>query len=101
MAKHLGVKLTSHHRAVDDAKATGDIFVECIKKIKEEYEVSSLSDLNKIFLEKVDIKKLPTYHIIILAKTQEGIRNLYKLVSEAHIDNFFRRPRTKSQGLLK
>ena len=45
VAKHLGVKLTSHHRAVDDAKATGDIFVECIKKIKEEYEVSSLNDL--------------------------------------------------------
>ena len=101
VAKHLGVKLTSHHRAVDDAKATGDIFVECIKKIKEEYEVSSLSDLNKIFLEKVDIKKLPTYHIIILAKTQEGIRNLYKLVSEAHIDNFFRRPRTKKSRLAE
>ena len=101
VAKHLGVKLTSHHRAVDDAKATGDIFVECIKKIKEEYEVSSLSELNKIFLEKVDIKKLPTYHIIILAKTQEGIRNLYKLVSEAHIDNFFRRPRTKKSRLAE
>ena len=101
VAKHLGIKLTSHHRAVDDAKATGDIFVECIKKIKEEYEVSDLSELNKIFLEKVDIKKLPTYHIIILAKTQEGIRNLYKLVSEAHIDNFFRRPRTKKSRLAE
>lgn len=101
VAKHLGIKLTSHHRAVDDAKATGDIFVECIKKIKEEYEVLDLSELNKIFLEKVDIKKLPTYHIIILAKTQEGIRNLYKLVSEAHIDNFFRRPRTKKSRLAE
>ena len=101
VAKHLGIKLTSHHRAVDDAKATGDIFVECIKKIKEEYEVLDLSELNKIFLEKVDIKKLPTYHIIILAKTQEGIRNLYKLVSEAHIDNFFRRPRTKKSKLAE
>ena len=101
VAKYLGVKLESHHRAVDNAKATADILVECFKKIKEELEVETLEDLNKIFLEKVDIKKLPTYHIIILAKTQAGIRNLYKLVSEAHIDNFFRRPRTKRSRLME
>ena len=101
VAKHLGVKLESHHRAVDDAKATADILVECFKKIKEELEIETLEELNKIFLEKVDIKKLPTYHIIILAKNQAGIRNLYKLVSEAHIDNFFRRPRTKRSRLME
>ena len=101
VAKHLGVKLESHHRAVDDAKATADILIECIKKIKEDLEVETLAQLNKVFLEKVDIKKLPTYHIIILAKTQEGIKNLYKLVSEAHIDNFFRRPRTKKSRLME
>ena len=101
VAKYLGIKLDSHHRAVDDAKATADILVECFKKIKEELEIETLEQLNKIFLEKVDIKKLPTYHIIILAKTQEGIRNLYKLVSEAHIDNFFRRPRTKRSRLME
>ncbi len=101
VAKHLGVKLESHHRAVDDAKATADILLECFKKIKEELEINTLRELNKVFLEKVDIKKLPTYHIIILAKTQVGIRNLYKLVSEAHIDNFFRRPRTKKSRLME
>ena len=101
VAKYLGVKLESHHRAVDDAKATADILLECIKKIKEELEVEILTELNKVFLDKVDIKKLPTYHIIILAKTQEGIKNLYKLVSEAHIDNFFRRPRTKKSRLME
>ena len=101
VAKHLGVKLESHHRAVDDAKATADILVECFKKIKEDFEIQTLEELNKVFLEKVDIKKLPTYHIIILAKTQAGIRNLYKLVSEAHIDNFFRRPRTKRSRLME
>ena len=101
VAKHLGVKLESHHRAVDDAKATADILIECIKKIKEDLGVETLSELNKVFLEKVDIKKLPTYHIIILAKNQEGIKSLYKLVSEAHIDNFFRRPRTKKSKLME
>ena len=37
----------------------------------------------------------------MLAKSQEGIRDLYKLVSEAHIDNFFRRPRTKKSRLME
>lgn len=101
VAKYLGIKLESHHRAVDDAKATADILLECIKKIKEELEIETLLELNKVFLEKVDIKKLPTYHIIILAKNQEGIKSLYKLVSEAHIDNFFRRPRTKKSKLME
>lgn len=58
VAKHLGVKLESHHRAVDDAKATGDILLECIKKTKEEMQIDTLAELNKIFLEKVDIKKI-------------------------------------------
>lgn len=101
VAKYLGISLESHHRAVDDAKATADILLECFKKIKEELEVNNLHDLNKLFLEKVDIKKLPTYHIIMIAKTQEGMKNLYKLVSEAHIDNFFKRPRTKKSRLME
>lgn len=101
VAKYLGISLESHHRAVDDAKATADILLECFKKIKEELEVNNLHDLNKVFLEKVDIKKLPTYHIILLAKTQQGLKNLYKLVSEAHIDNFFKRPRTKKSRLME
>lgn len=101
VAKYLGISLESHHRAVDDAKATADILLECFKKIKEEFEIYTLMDLNKIFLERVDIKKLPTYHIILIAKTQEGMKNLYKLVSEAHIDNFFKRPRTKKSRLME
>jgi len=41
----------------------------------------------------IDLKLSKTYHIILLAKTQEGIKNLYKLVSLSHIDYFYKRPR--------
>lgn len=41
----------------------------------------------------IDIKKNRTYHIILLAQNQEGIKNLYKLVSYSHIDYFYKRPR--------
>ena len=41
----------------------------------------------------IDIKKNKTYHIIILAKNQEGIKSIYKLVSKSHIEYFHKRPR--------
>lgn len=41
----------------------------------------------------IDIKKNRTYHIIILAKNQVGLKNIYKLVSLSHIDYFYKRPR--------
>ena len=41
----------------------------------------------------IDVKKNRTYHIIILAKNQTGLKNIYKLVSLSHIDYFYKRPR--------
>lgn len=99
VAKHLGISLENHHRAIDDAKATCDILLKCFEKLKDEKEIFDLTKLNEEFLSNVDIRRQPTYHIIILAKTQEGLKNLYKLVSEAHLDNFFKSARTKKSRL--
>ena len=93
VAKHLGISLENHHRAVDDAEATAEILLYSFKKIKEDKGIYNLFDLNQEFLKNIDIKKMPLYHIIILAKNQKGLKNLYKLVSKAHIDNFFKKPR--------
>ncbi len=93
VAKHLGISLENHHRAVDDAEATAEILLYSFKKIKEDKGLYNLSDLNEEFLKNIDIKKMPVYHIIILARNQKGLKNLYKLVSRAHIDNFFKKPR--------
>lgn len=41
----------------------------------------------------IDYKKKPTNHIILLAKTQEGLKNIYKLVSFSHLNYFYKRPR--------
>ena len=43
---------------------------------KEIFCINTLKELNKEFLDNIDIKKQPSYHIIILTKTQEGLRNL-------------------------
>ena len=99
VAKHLKLPLNNHHRAVDDAACTADILLKCFEKLKEEKNICDLSSLNKEFLKNFDVKRQPSYHIIILAKNQTGIKNLYRLVSEAHLDNFFKAPRTKKSRL--
>lgn len=101
VAKHLGVSLENHHRAVDDAKATVDIFLIFIKKMVEELNINNIRELNAEYLEKMDIKKEKTFHIIIFAKNQEGMKTLYKLVSEAHLDNFFKNPRIRKSRLME
>ncbi|MFR4051361.1 MAG: PolC-type DNA polymerase III, partial [Clostridium perfringens] len=63
------------------------------KKMKEEMDIHDVKTLNEKYLSNIDVKKLPLHHIIILAKNQIGIKNLYKLVSMAHLDYFARRPR--------
>lgn len=93
VAKALDISLENHHRAVDDAGATGEIFVKFIEMLKKQeiFTLSQLDELNKASPEV--IKKLPTHHAVILAKNDTGRINLYKLVSLSHIDYYSRRPR--------
>lgn len=92
ICNHLGISLENHHRAVDDAKATAEILLKSFNLLREK-EIMDIDNLNREYLKTFDIKKVPTYHVIILAKTQEGLKNLYKLISFSNLDYFQRRPR--------
>ncbi|MBE5980882.1 MAG: PolC-type DNA polymerase III [Paenibacillaceae bacterium] len=93
VAKALNISLANHHRAVDDAGCTAEIFAAFVKMLRER-GVESLDELNKLSAMSADmIKKLPTYHVIILAANDVGRVNLYRLISRSHIDFYARRPR--------
>lgn len=93
VAKILGISLDHHHRAVDDAACTAEIFVKFITML-EERGIYTLDEVNKMAKSSVEnIMKLPTYHAIILATCDQGRTNLYRLVSESHIKYYHRRPR--------
>ena len=92
VAKTLGISLENHHRAVDDAECTAEIFVKFIEMLKKD-QINTLAELNDLGKSSVDaVRKLHSYHIIILAKNQTGRINLYRLVSESHLKYFYKRP---------
>ncbi len=101
VAKALNIPLDNHHRAVDDAEAAAEIFVKFIKMLKER-DIYDLKSLNRFGASNGDaIRKLPTYHAIILARNDIGRTNLYTLVSKSHIEYFGRRPRIPKSEFSK
>lgn len=92
LTRHFNVKLANHHRAIDDAAATAEVFLELLKLL-DSHGVCNVKDINVSLAGKTDIKSLRTYHCILLVKTQKGMRNLYELISKSHLDYFYKRPR--------
>lgn len=101
VAKALGISLENHHRAVDDAGATAEIFVKFVQMLKER-EIFTLKEVNDFGETNPDaIKKMPTYHAIILAKNDVGRVNLYRLISMSHLTYYARRPRIPKSEFLR
>lgn len=101
VAKIMKISLENHHRAVEDAEATAGIFEKMISILEKE----GIADLDALYKRTHSapeiIKKKPSYHAIILAKNEVGRVNLYRLVSMAHLDYYYRRPRIPKSQLMK
>lgn len=94
LVRYFKVVLENHHRALDDAIATAHIFNIFLKKMEDDPEIDT-SDVSNIarVAKNIDIKTLRPFHCLILVKTQKGLRNLYELVSESHLNYFYKKPR--------
>ena len=100
VANHLKLAPFNHHRACDDARELALILVKMIEQLRETEHIDNFGDINGI-LRGTDPRKLPTYHQIIIAKTQRGLKNLYELVSQAHVTYYKKRPRVPKSLLIK
>lgn len=99
VAKALHVQLQNHHRAVDDAECTAGIYLKFMEMLKLQ-GAETFDAVNELGSASLDqIKKLPTYHVIILAKNDVGRVNLYRLVSFSHLQYYNRRPRIPKSAL--
>lgn len=89
MAKRVGVSLENHHRAVDDATATAEIFLKFLDMIREAHG----GEAQEVNIDtKPALIKNPKYHIILLARDYTGLKNLYQLISKSNLKYFYRKP---------
>ncbi len=91
VAKRLGISLENHHRAVDDAQATAEIFLKFMEMFREN-GVQTLDQVNQRFTD-TDFKSKRPNHIVLLAQNPVGLKNLYKIVSDSNIKHFYKVPR--------
>lgn len=105
VAAHFGVKNDARHRAKGDASATAVIF-RSLLDLALARGAARLCDLNGL-AGRTNITGAPSHHVVLLVRTQAGLRNLYGLVSRSHVDYFYRVPRipksmlaTMRDGLL-
>ena len=100
VANYLRLGKFNHHRATDDAEILAKIFISLCSRLQDDYSIFTVKDINTK-IAGGDFKKLPTYHQIIIAKNQVGLKNLYKLISTSHLETFYKKPRIAKSELVK
>ncbi len=92
MARYFKIENPSHHRAVNDAEVCAKIWF-ALSDILAGRGVKDLQDIDGAMVGGFDIKTLPSYHIILLAKNRQGLFNLYTLITKSHMEYFHKTPR--------
>ena len=93
----------NHHRAVDDALTVG-YMLERFFQMMEEQGITRVSQINDAISERKSgnkIESLQARHIILFAKNNTGLRNLYRLISYGHLKYYKRVPRIPKSELVK
>jgi DNA polymerase-3 subunit alpha (Gram-positive type) len=100
VANALSLPPFHHHRACDDAKVLAEIFLVLLEKLKDDKGVRNVSEINRN-LGGANVKKLRSFHQILLVKNAVGLKNLYKLISKSHLDYFYKTPRIPRSELMR
>lgn len=101
VCKHLGVNYAKESRAVVRAECVYGIYRVLLSKLKDK-NITTLAELDELTSASVDkIRKLPSYHVIILAQNEDGRRNLYRMVSESHVKYYNNRPKLPKSVVQK
>ena len=103
VAKALTLPNFNHHRAADDANICGLIFAKLIPMLQEK-GICDLQGIDKELMKhrsKGVIFARRPHHIILFAKNQQGLRNLYHLISDSNLEHFKKVPRIPKSQLME
>ncbi len=100
IAQFYKVSYINSQRAVYEAKSLCEIFIKQLEELKEQ-QIYDLSELNAIAVDKIERKNLRSNHTIIFVKEQAGLKNMYELISDSHLNNYYRNPRIPKSELIK
>lgn len=88
LAKHFKIKQEHHHRAIDDTKVTALCFISMLNDLYNK-DIINYNQINSLIDPNEHWKHVIPSHINIIAMTQEGYKNMYKLVSDSLTNHFF------------
>ncbi|PID82990.1 MAG: PolC-type DNA polymerase III [Clostridiales bacterium] len=87
ICRELGVQLLNHHRAYQDAEATGYAMIKMFDKLKD-MEVFDTHSLNEYAYDKIPLRDYRTNEMTVLVKEQEALSSFYKMVSSSNMGMF-------------
>ena len=103
VAKHFELADFNHHRAGDDALICGHILAKLIPLLAD-IGVTTVQEINPAMLPLRPAhrqEKIRCEHIVLFAKNQTGLRNLYHLISDSNLKHFRKFPRILKSELMK
>ena len=86
---------------MNDAVCTARVMLECFREF-EKQGAADMQGINEMFAKQADSKTAKTYHVILLCKNKQGLKNLYKLVSVSytHLDVYKRQIVDRMDSIL-
>ena len=101
LAKKYNVVLEHHHRANQDAEATGYLMFKLLDAFYDRFGEANLGRMNDYAKYGQVYKRAKPSHMTVLALNQTGLKNMYRLISSASTTYFYRVPRTPISELRK
>lgn len=100
LTKKYNIELSQHHRAIYDTEATGELLLHLMKQATE-LGITYHDEFNSHVGGADGYKQGRPSHCTILAVDNDGLKNLFKLVSIAHTQTYYRVPRIRRSDLKK
>lgn len=101
IAEYLGIVVEVAHRALDDVKTMTKVFIDMLERLQG-MDINKWDEVDtKIKQDEEAFKKITPYDTTILVRTQSGLKQLYFLISDSHVNHFFREPRILKSLLAK